>query len=234
MSGSRLIGVGLVASISLGLTWGVAAAPPEDRILPVGEHTSEKARTLARKYASSLRELNARIYHCLPWLWVNKEGIGFFRPKGSLSDERYLSLNVSIDQQPSPEFTKMPVEERSSSMFSRYVAPLLRRMARDATLLADPLLDGFTVIVKWLKEMPAETPGARPVEETIAAFMEKSKVADYIAGRIPIRDLAAQARVLAWNGETPIGPLRIQAWDDNFLSTFKVANYQPEPGASCP
>ena len=234
MSGSRLIGVVLVASITLGSTRGAAAeAPPEDRILSVDQYTSEKARTLATRYASALRELNARIYHCIPWLDVKKDGIGFFKPKGTPGDERHLSLNVYIEQDPSPAFATLRLEGRGASMFSRYVGPLLRRMAHHAALLSDPLLDGFTVILSWLSQGPRAA-GGRPVHETIAAFMERPAVAAYLAGGLPIRELAGQARVLAWNGETPLGPLPVQAWDDNFLSTFKLANYQPEPGATCP
>lgn len=237
MSGSRLIGVALVASITLGSTWGAAAAPPEDRILSIDQYTSEKARALAQKYASALRELNNKIYHCIPWLDVKKEGIGFFKPKGAPGDERHLSLNVYIEQDPSPTFATLRLEGRGSSMFSRYVGPLLQRMAHNTALLSDPLLDGFTVILSWLSQAP-QGAGDRPVHntinDTIAAFMAKPAVAAYLAGRLPIQQLAAQARVLAWNGETSLGPLRIQAWDDNFLSTFKLANYQPEPGATCP
>ena len=234
MSGSRLIGVALVASITLGSTWGgAAAASPEDRILSVDQYTSEKARALAQKYASALRELNDKIYHCIPWLDVKKEGIGFFKPKGMPGDERHLSLNVYIEQDPSPTFATLRLEGRGSSMFSRYVGPLLRRMAHNTALLSDPLLDGFTVILSWLSQAP-QGAGDRPVHDTIAAFMGKPAVAAYLAGRIPIRELAGHARVLAWNGETPLGSLRIQAWDDTFLSTFKLANYQPEPGATCP
>ena len=233
MSGRWLITATVFVAIGLGPTWGAAAAPPEDRILSIDQYTSDKARALAQKYGVALRELNARIYHCLPWLDVKKEGIGFFRPKGAPRDERHLSLNVYIEQDPSPAFVTLQVEGRGSSMFSRYVGPLLKRMAHNAALLSDPLLDGFTVILSWLSHAP-QTASGRPVHETIAAFMEKPAVADYIAGKLPIRDLAAQARVLAWNGETPLGPLRSQGWDDNFVATFKLANYQPEPGASCP
>jgi hypothetical protein len=31
-----------------------------------------------------------------------------------------------------------------------------------------------------------------------------------------------------------MGPLRLSAWDDNFVSTYKVKNYQLEPGVTCP
>lgn len=210
-----------------------AAGPPDDRILPVDQYTSQKARALAQKYASALRELSAGIYHCMPWVEVKKEGIGFYRPKGSTGDERHLSLNIYIEQEPSSEFAKMQVEERGSRMFSRYVGPLLGRMTHNTSLLSDPLLDGFTVILSWLKQAVSAA-GGRPIHETIAAFIEKASVAGYLTGRLPVQELAARARVLAWDGETPLGPLRLSAWDDNFVTTYKVKNYEPEPGAKCP
>jgi hypothetical protein len=39
--------------------------------------------------------------------------------------------------------------------------------------------------------------------------------------------------VLGWDGETALGPLRLAAWDDNFVSTYKVKNYELEPGVTC-
>src|SRR2546422_642757 len=88
---------------------GALAAPSEDRILPVDQYTSQKARTLAQKYAPALRALNAGIYHCLPWLDVPKHSIGFFRPKhlAQPQDQRYLSLRIYIEQEASPQFAAL-------------------------------------------------------------------------------------------------------------------------------
>jgi hypothetical protein len=110
---------------------------------------------------------------------------------------------------------------------------MLKRMARPSALLADKDLDGFTVILEWLKQAP-QTASSRPVHETIAVFLERPIVVDYIGGRLPARDLAARARVLAWDGETALGPTRVSSWDDDFVSTYKVSNYQLAPGVSCP
>ncbi|MBI4593741.1 MAG: hypothetical protein HY728_05950 [Candidatus Rokubacteria bacterium] len=213
---------------------GVPAAegPPADRILPVDQYTSDKARHLATTYAPTLRELNAGVYHCLPWLEVQRQSIGFFRPKGEPRDDRYLSLRVYVEQDPSPQFAKLALEERAAAMFSRYVGPLLGRMARDAALVTDSALDGFTVILEWLKPAPRAA-GERPVHETIAVFIRKSVAAEYLAGRTPVGNLAEWTRVLGWDGEKPLGPLKLTAWDDNFVSTYRVANYQADPGVSC-
>jgi hypothetical protein len=209
-----------------------AAAPPDDRLLPVEQYTSDKARTLATTHRDALRELNAGIYHCMPWVELQKHSIGFFKPKHVSVDDRYLSLRIYIEQDPSAEFSRLRIEERASAMFSRYVGPLLRRMTKSAPLAADPSLDGFTVILEWMKQTPRNR-GDRPVHETIAVFVEKPVAREYLAGVIPITEVAAKARVLGFDGETALGPLRLAVWEDTFVSTFKVSNYVLEPGVTC-
>jgi hypothetical protein len=209
-----------------------AAAPPEDRLLPIDQYTSEKARTLAATHREALRALNASIYHCMPWVEIQKHSIGFFKPKHASVDDRYLAIRIYIEQDPSPEFARFRVEERASAMFSRYVGPMLRRMTKDPAVAADATLDGFTVILEWMKQIPRAA-GERPVHETIAVFIDKAVALDYLSGSLPITEVAAKARLLAFDGETALGPLKLAVWDDNFVSTFKVSNYVLEPGVTC-
>jgi hypothetical protein len=222
----------VLVALALAAPPAVTAAAFDQSVLAPEQHTSEKGQRLASTYFASLRELSAKLYHCMPWVEVKKNGIGFYKPKHLEGDVRYLSVNLYIDQQPSPEFAAFSTEERASRMFSRYVGPMLRRMTRPPGLLQDGTLDGFTVILEWLKQTP--TAGGRPVHETIAVFLDRSSAADFVAGRMPVRDLAARARVLGWDGEKSLGPLRLASWDDDFVSTYKVSNYQLAPGVSCP
>lgn len=230
MSGRRLLPGGL-ALACLMLARVTTAAPAEDRLLPIAQHTSDKARTLATTHAGALRELNAGIYHCMPWVEVQKHSIGFFRPKSMDRDDRYLSLRMYIEQDPSPAFARLRVEDRASAMFSRYVGPLLRRMTKDPAVAADPDLDGFNLVLEWMKQVPRT--GDRPVHETIAIFIEKATARDYLAGAVPITEMATKTRVLGFDGETALGAIRLAVWDDDFVKTFKVANYVLEPGVSC-
>jgi hypothetical protein len=227
---SRALALAILLAASAGLIG--ATAPPDDRVLPVAQYTTEKGRTLAKTYARDLREINAGIYHCIPWVEIQKESIGFFRPKHLTGDDRYLSLRIYIEQDPSPAFASLAVEQRASAMFSRYVGPLLRRMTKSPALLSDSSVDGFTIILEWLKQA-ASAAGERPVHETIAVFVPKALAADYVAGKATSADIAARARVLGWDGETSLGPLKLSAWDDNFVATHKVKNYQLEPGVTC-
>ena len=230
MSGRSLVVV-VVALVAL--TGGVAlAAPPADRVLSAEQYTTDKGRALATAYVQALQELNAGLYHCWPWVEVQKASIGFYRPKNAQQDDRYLSARIYIEQDPSPAFARLRFEERATAMFSRYVGPLLRRMTKEPALAADPKLDGFTAILEWMK--PSPPVGGRPVHETVAIFIDKASALDYLGGRADIKTLATRARALGFDGETALGPITIaQAWDDNFVSTFKVANYVLEPGVVC-
>ncbi|HSF05385.1 MAG TPA: hypothetical protein VLG10_06290 [Methylomirabilota bacterium] len=227
---SVLLSLLLLVAVGPGTTaW---AGPADDRLLPADQHSSDKARRLAKTHARALRDLSAGVYHCLPWLELHKQSIGFFRPKDASQDERYLSLRVYIEQDASPQFARLGADERAAAMFSRYVGPLLKRMGSERTLLDDPDLDGFTVILDWTKPAPRAA-SEQPITETIAVFIKKAMAAEYLAGRVPVGRLA-EARILAWDGETARGQMRVTAWEDDFVATYKVANYQLDKGVSCP
>jgi hypothetical protein len=229
---SRAIVVTVSLLMSLGVVGSAMASPSDDRLLPVENYTSEKGRTLARTHVSALRQLNAQIYHCMPWVEVQKQSIGFFKPKNAPQDDRYLSIRIFVEQEPSPQFASLAVEERASSMFSRYVGPLIRRMATHVPPAGDPSVDGFTVIVEWLKQH-ALGGRDRPIHETIAVFVDRALALEYLAGTVPPRDLAGRARVMAWDGADALGALAVSAWEDNFVATYKVHNYQMERGVTC-
>lgn len=217
---------------ALGSPASAVAAPADEGVLPVESYTSEKGRALARTHASGLREFNAHIYHCMPWVEVQKQSIGFFKPKNAPQDDRYLSVRIFVEQEPSTQFSSLAVEERASSMFSRYVGPMLRRMAVHVPPATEPSPDGFTVIVEWVKQHAAAGKD-RPIHETIAVFVDRPTALEFLAGGVAPRDLASRARIMAWDGASALGELRISAWEDNFVSTYKVQNYQLEKGVTC-
>jgi len=230
-SGRAFPGLVVAAALVLGATGASAAEAPADRVLQTDRYTSDRGKTLGQRYQGTLKSLNAKVYHCMPWIDVKTEGIGFYKPKHLDGDIRYLSLNVVVDQHPSAEFSRLAVQDRVSSMFSRYVPHLLRSMAT-ADLLNEPLVEGFTVIVSWLKiEPPAGQP---PVFETAAAFVPKALATDYLRGRANVGQLAGGVHVLAWDGDTKLGAMKPKAWADDFVLTYKVAGYTPDPRVTCP
>jgi hypothetical protein len=230
LRGSFIRAAGVVA-LGVALVGG-ASAPPDDRLLPAAEHTSDKGRELATRHSGALRELNTEVYHCLPWLEVQKHSIGFFKPRHATADERFLSIRLYIEQEPSPEFASLGTEQRASAMFSRYVGPMLKRMTRNPAVRNDDAIDGFSVILEWMKQRPTGK-GQRPVHEAIAVFVDKVDAEDFLSGRTTVPALATRARILAFDGEKPLGTLGVSAWDDDFVATYKVRNYKPDPGVVC-
>ena len=230
MLGRAIVGMAAAATLTFLVNPASAAEAPTDRVLQPDRYTSDKGRALGQKYQGALRDLNAKVYHCMPWLDVKPEGIGFYKPKHIEGDIRYLSLNVNVDQQPAPEFVRLSVQDRVSSMFSRYVPHLLRSMATN-DLIKEPNLEGFTVIASWLKAEPAG--GQQAVMETAAVFVPKSVVVDYLRGKASVAQLAEGSHVIAWDGETKLGQIKPKAWADDFVLTYKVAGYTPDPKISC-
>ena len=206
-------------------------AAQTDLVLPTDQYSSPTAKRLATTHSLAVRELAGQLYHCLPWLEVHRHSIGFFKPKHAATDERYLSVRVFVEQEPSDTFTQLGAEGRAGAMFSRYVGHLLRRMARDRALLADVDLAGFTVIVEWVKQ--GASMNGRPVHETIAAFVPKTLALEYLARRVGAGDLARRSRVLGFDGETALGEISVKAYDDDFAATYKVKNYETPVGVDC-
>src|SRR5712692_10936194 len=100
-----------IAALVVALLLGSAAssaALPEDAITPVEQYSTAKARNLAVAYRTQLLQFSEHIYHCLPWVGVLKNGIGFRQPKDAESDDRYLSVWISIDQNDDGGFGKLP------------------------------------------------------------------------------------------------------------------------------
>jgi len=50
----------------------------------------------------------------MPWLEVKKEGIGLLQAEAHRRGNRYLSLNVTVDQQPRPSSPRLAVQEAVS------------------------------------------------------------------------------------------------------------------------
>jgi hypothetical protein len=227
-----LLALALLAASVVGLVGAASSAPEEDRILSVDSYTTDKAKNLAKAHLAAMRELNAFIYHCVPWVETEKQSIGFFRPKHIAEDERYMSIRIFIEQDPSPAFAALDASNRAAAMFSRYVGFLLKTMTKAPGILADPGVGGFITILEWRKQDGSDRE-ARPVHETIAVYIPKPLAQEYLAGTVKIDEVARRALVLGWDGEKALGPLKLPAWDDNFVYTYKIPNYKPDPEAKC-
>jgi len=207
-------------------------AAPADALMPIEKYTTEKAKGLANTHRLRLIEFSEQIYNCMPWLAVYPGRLGFPRYKDSADDDRYLSMWIWVDQREDPVFAALPQERRVSAMFSRYGVDMLRRMAALSDVIDDSDVAGLSVVLSWLK--PGTTrPGQKAVNETLALFIDKATAADFLAKRVAADEFVSRAKFNLFDGETLVGRVPLQVWEDSFNSTYKLSNYQPPKGAQC-
>jgi hypothetical protein len=221
----------LVLALGAGVT-PAPAGPIDEKLIPLERYTSAKGRALAAAHQQRLLKYSEYVYGCLPWLDVQKQSIGFQRPKFAEGDDRYFSTWILVDQKEDPQFAATPQARRMSAMFSRFGMDVMRRMAQVHDVIADANVQGFSVVTSWLKP-GSLAPGAQPVNESIAVFVDKKNALDYIENRMTAAELTAKVRALAFDGQKDLGVIPLEIWDDFFMATFKVPNYEPPPGITC-
>jgi len=220
---------GMVAVLAVVLTLAFASptlATPEDSITPLEQYNTPKAKTLASTYKPQLLRFYEHVYWCLPWLGVAKNGIGFRQPKGITEDDRYLSVWVMIDQTDDGSFAAMPRERRVSAMFSRYGVDLLRRLTAMTSAAADADLTGFSVVAGSLKK---NLPPNQAVSETMALFVDKASLADFLAKRLEPTEFVSRVKLSVFDGKDPLTPGKLEIWEDTFNSTYKLKGYEVPP-----
>lgn len=206
-------------------------AAADDAILSIDQYKTAKARTLATTHQPLLKQMREEIYHCMPWVGVQKAGIGFRQPKGAVEDDRYLSVWIVIDQDEDARFAALPPERRASAMFSRYGTDLLRRMATLGPLVSDPNVQGYSVVLSWLK--PGTSNGGQPVNETLALFVDKQTALAFLGKRVSASEFTRRAKFSVFDGVQDMGRLPLEVWEDSFVRTYKVANYEAPKGQRC-
>lgn len=210
-----------------------ALAQSDDALIPFEKYTTGKAKTLAQAYKARLVQFYEQIYNCMPWVSVVKNGIGFPRRKGDDTDYRYLSVWISVDQQDDGTFAALPQDRRVSAMFSRYGVDMLRRMTALTDIASDANLDGFSVVLSWLKPGTGNKPGAQPVSETLALFVDKATLQDFLSKKLPAAEFANRAKFTVFDGQDAVGRVPLEVWEDSFNSTYKIQNYEPPTGQKC-
>ena len=229
---ARWVAAGCLALV-LGAGVGPAPAGPiDEKVISLERYTSPKGRTLAAAHRVQLLKYSEYVYGCLPWLDVQKQSIGFQRPKFAESDDRYFSTWVIIDQKEDAQFATVPQVRRMSAMFSRFGMDLMRRMARLQDVVGDADVHGFSVVLSWLKPGSLR-PGGQAVNESVAVFMDKASVLAYLDRRLPAAELAGRVRSLGFDGQKDLGPIALEIWDDHFMATYQVPNYEPPAGVTC-
>src|SRR6266478_2443988 len=152
----------------------------DEAIMGIEQYKTPKARTLATTHQPLLKQMREEIYNCMPWVGVQKAGIGFRQPKGAAEDDRYLSVWIMIDQDEDARFAAL-----------------------------------------------------QPVNETLALFVDKQTTLSFLAKRVSAGEFTRRAKFSVFDGVQDMGRLPLEVWEDSFVRTFKVANYEAPKGQRC-
>jgi len=106
----------------------------------------------------------------------------------------------------------------------------LRRMTQLTGIASDADVYGFSVILSWLKP---GSDGTQPISETLALFIDKASLGDFLAKRLPASEFTSRATFNVFEGKDPVGRVPLDVWEDNFNSTFKMKNYVLAKGQKC-
>jgi hypothetical protein len=117
-------------------------------------------------------------------------------------------------------------------MFSRYGVDMLRRMTKLNGITSDSDVYGFSIVLSWLKP-GSLLPNKQPVTETLALFIDKTSLRDFLAKRLPTAEFIDRAHFNVFDGRDAVGRVPLEVWEDNFNSTFKLKNYELEKGKKC-
>ena len=107
-----------------------SGAPLEEVLMPMERYNTAKAKTLATTYRPQLVQFYDHIYYCIPWVDLQKNGIGFRTPRWAQDDARYLSVWIWIDQADDGQFSTLPVERRASADETNRVALEIEEIVR--------------------------------------------------------------------------------------------------------
>ena len=116
-------------------------------------------------------------------------------------------------------------------MFSRHGVDLLRQLAADAEIFSSPALTGYSVILTWLK--PDARSGEGQKAETLGVFADKATARAFLAKRIGTQEFVRRATIVAFDGQDRLGRPSLEIWEDNFATTYKLKDYEPEATGGC-
>src|SRR5882672_4724190 len=194
-------------------------------------HTTAKARALAVKYRPQLLQFSEYVYHCLPYVEI-KNGLGFKKnAKEPATDDRFASLWLYVEQGEDKSFAALSPARQASAIFSRYGVPMIRRLSAMQGLASDTDVYGFSVALAWVK--PGSDPN-KPTLETLATFMDQASTRAFLSKTLPASDWVDRMKIYFYDGEKEMGRLPLEVWEDNFVATYQVPNYEVQKGVTCP
>ena len=56
----------------------------------------------------------------------------------------------------------------------------------------------------------------------------------FLGNALPASDWVDKMKIYFYDGKSEMGRLPLEVWEDNFIATYKVPNYEVQKGVTCP
>ena len=169
-------------------------------LIPLTSYSSEKAKTLAKKYRKELIEVIKLLSKEYPGDQLDIQGVGFLKsPKSGKNDARYLSVIMEVAKEYEKEKTSF--EKRIDDIFQRYIDPTAMMLFKYETILKDPQVEGIAVCPNWMVRQSQKMSGYTPMSEGMFVSINKTTGRAIVQGKVPLSHLRKEARIYGRQGD---------------------------------
>jgi hypothetical protein len=174
-------------------------------LIPLSGYTTEKGKTLARKYRSQLLQVIGELEKKYSLSQMEIRAVGFLKsPQCGQKDDRHLSVIVEVSEEYGPG--KATIGKRAGTVFGKYVPSIAKVLLQHEDVLEDRDVEGIAICPNWMLKQTGKAPHAGPVSEGMFVCVPKKIGREFFQNKINLHQLASKAKVYARQGDA-ISPL---------------------------
>ena len=172
----------------------------ESAISPADVYESIEDRNLVVTYHNNLENIYTHVrdrYNVSQLEFFMVSGICFRKLQIKKTFDTYLSLNTKIYE----TFlnNKTDYEQRLSTVFNRYLKPLLKIAAEEKEILADTNIVGIMISTQWRVNNPLEGTYNMILQEQVSLASPKEPISKYLNDDITDQELLDQSTLIVIN-----------------------------------
>jgi hypothetical protein len=177
----------------------------ESVITPVDMYESYGDKNLATTYRDNLKNIFNKVRvrfkpQQLDFFLIS--GIGFRKIRIDKTYDTYLSLHTKTSQQFLDANTTF--SQRASTVFKRYITPLLKIAAKEKAILNDDTIAGIAITIRWSVKKTLKEKHHITLYEQVSLIAQKEEMENYLHTRITDQELLEVSTLISTNeGENP-------------------------------
>ena len=124
-------------------------------------------------------------------------GMYFASVEGLASQDKYLAVNIKTSKLFND--SKTPFDKRTAQIFFEYIKPLLKIIAGEKEMLADPLIAGVALGIRWQVNRLLFGTYKGEVQEQIQFIVLKDTLNRALGGKLTDQQLLDSSSIFLWD-----------------------------------